>query len=1020
MKNRRWISAQTLCGALLCLATVAAQAQDTFRWEFPVSGDFNDKNKWASFPPYHAYPVAGDFVIINAGSGYTVNCKGAASGHLEAGGHFTLQLDGAFDAGDLALGGGVVLRGGGTLTGTPVLLGSNGLADEYDVLVDGAGLTMNGLDLSSTIRMVGRNGAKIISSGLTDRNGTRPLLESGAEWQHAGKIYGSLCTINSGALLSADEMDFSQAELDGGRLQSGPLVLGRLKAKNGAVLSATTANLGASVPVVLEGGGTRMTISGALGAPFGNVVVRGGALLSVGSLASAGSSFYFFDGSGSQLAVASSVDRAIITMTNQAQGSAASMTRSSLTIRDAGSLFNVSDRFVDSIVTVQNGARVNSGLGLGSGFSVDGMGSVVVLSGILNTSPSGALASVGVSGGGRLDCAAAAAGGSVYGADSLWRVGNGLVGNGLVVGDKEEVYLNLGDGGRVEVHGSALALGFGKNGKGNLIVDGGGSLPSPSVLDLRQVVETGVGVAGEGLLRVNRRGRILASKLTVGVENGSKGTLEVFGLGTSLELGDTLEIGRAGSGLMTVDGGLVTTPEVVVGSNSGTNLLRLSGSGSTVTVADRVRLGKSGNGQLTIQQGAQLVLTGVFVDPNPKEVGLCEVSSGYGTGTVTVDGAGSALRGVNAFLAVGLTGKGNLTVTAGGTVDFAAISIFGGQNQSSTGSISGAGSVVQARDSLGIGSPFPGPELDEVTVSAGGLLKSKADFFVGRTGTLRLSGGSCVVGQTAEAPIPGTVLVATFGRFYLGGRLIGSVLVRPGGQLLPGSSPGHAAVEGNVTFAAGTSLEMELGGQGAGTGFDQIEATGTVTLGGRLDFVFRDGFAPTNGQSFELVRGGAVTGSFSEVNVAGLAPGFTYTLVNSGGTSLVLTATSTGVATSRPKLTIVPSSGTNVVVSWPGYITGWNLQKATGLPAGSWQPVTTQSNMVTLPASVGSGFFRLSSPRALRHRVGFSTCRPEAGFFRVDLSDASRPSVHIRRAKTPTLQSGRFADHFRSRGVIQS
>jgi T5SS/PEP-CTERM-associated repeat protein len=942
-----------LLGFLFCLPTLAVQAQKYYVWEYPVSGDFNDPNKWRHHEG-NTTPVAGDVVEINAGSGYTVKCNGAAAGITQIGGDVILQLDGDFNAGNLGLGYGVVLRGAGTLTGTPALLGGNGFPDEYDVLVDGAGLTMNGLDLSSTVMITGRNGAKIISSGLTDRNGTRPLLESGAEWHHTGTNYGSLAIVNSGALLAADVVNFTRAQMEGGRLQTGQLFLGGLEATNGATLIATTATTTGFRPWVLGGGGTRMTVSGVLQGSTEDVQVLAGAVLSAGSLASPGNTFYVVDGSGSQLAVAAAIDRAIIAMRNQGRGSAASMTRSYLTIRDAGSVFNVVDRIVDAGVTVQNGARVNAVLGLGSGFSVDGVGSMVVLSGNLETSPSGLLAGVDVSGGGRLDNALANAGGSVFGAGSFWRVGNGLV-----VGDKEEVHLNLGDGGRVEVHGSAMAMGFSRDGKGNVFVDGGGPLPSPSVLDVRQVKETGVGVAGTGFLRVYNRGRILASKLTLGVEKDSDGTLEVDGAGTSLEMGDTLEIGRAGPGRMTILGGLVTAQDVLVGSNSETNVVRLAGSGSALTVAKALHVGETGSGRLTIEAGSRVEVTGDY------NSGLrCEVAAKPGsTGIITVTGTGSTFVCETTSLVVGAAGAGTLNVTNGGLAEFPIIVIGNGPGASGVATISGAGSALHATARVLIGgtnSIAQGP--GDVTVFNGGVLRADSTLNVYKPATLRLNGGGAIVGQTAEAAIPGTVLVANGGLFYLGGKLIGSVLVRPGGQLLPGTSPGRATVEGNVTFAEGSMLEMELGGTGAGTGFDQIEATGTVTLAGRLDFVFRDGFAPTNGQSFELVRGGAVSGSFSEVNVSGLAPGFAYTMANSGGNSLVLTATSSGVPTTAPVLSIARSANTNVVVSWPDYVTGWTLQQSPDLQSESWQPAAAPGNILTVPAPVGSAFFQLVKP----------------------------------------------------------
>jgi hypothetical protein len=132
-----------------------------------------------------------------------------------------------------------------------------------------------------------------------------------------------------------------------------------------------------------------------------------------------------------------------------------------------------------------------------------------------------------------------------------------------------------------------------------------------------------------------------------------------------------------------------------------------------------------------------------------------------------------------------------------------------------------------------------------------------------------------------------------------------------------------------------------------------------------LDIVFRDGFSPTNGQVFEVVKGGSVSGSFSDVTVKGLAPGFTYALANAGGNRLHLTATSAGVATSRPELKIIPVGGSSVVVSWPGHVTGWTLQQATGLATGLWQPVSAPGNTVLLPVSGGSSFFRLMMPQKL-------------------------------------------------------
>lgn len=71
---------------------------------------------------------------------------------------------------------------------------------------------------------------------------------------------------------------------------------------------------------------------------------------------------------------------------------------------------------------------------------------------------------------------------------------------------------------------------------------------------------------------------------------------------------------------------------------------------------------------------------------------------------------------------------------------------------------------------------------------------------------------------------------------------------------------------------------------------------GDATLAGRFVLQFMNGFAPRAGDAFELLQvSGTVTGSFDDVAVRGLAPGFEFAADPLGG-RLVLTALSDGVA----------------------------------------------------------------------------------------------------------------------------
>ncbi len=59
---------------------------------------------------------------------------------------------------------------------------------------------------------------------------------------------------------------------------------------------------------------------------------------------------------------------------------------------------------------------------------------------------------------------------------------------------------------------------------------------------------------------------------------------------------------------------------------------------------------------------------------------------------------------------------------------------------------------------------------------------------------------------------------------------------------------------------------------------------------------FGNGFAPKQGDSFQFMQAGAFASSFQTTTIAGLAPGFSYTLSSTGG-ALNLVALNDGVPT---------------------------------------------------------------------------------------------------------------------------
>lgn len=128
------------------------------------------------------------------------------------------------------------------------------------------------------------------------------------------------------------------------------------------------------------------------------------------------------------------------------------------------------------------------------------------------------------------------------------------------------------------------------------------------------------------------------------------------------------------------------------------------------------------------------------------------------------------------------------------------------------------------------------------------------------------------------------------------------------GTIAPGNSPGILSITGNFTNQG--TLQIELGGTTAGTGYDRLAVTGNVVLGGNLVITRLPGFTMTAGQTFTFVTGGSVTGTFSSVTwPAGVTGTITYT-----ATTAVI-----NVATVLP-LSLINFSGhavnSQVVLDW--------------------------------------------------------------------------------------------------------
>jgi hypothetical protein len=98
------------------------------------------------------------------------------------------------------------------------------------------------------------------------------------------------------------------------------------------------------------------------------------------------------------------------------------------------------------------------------------------------------------------------------------------------------------------------------------------------------------------------------------------------------------------------------------------------------------------------------------------------------------------------------------------------------------------------------------------------------------------------------------------------GMFNGSLFTNPsGGTVSPGGSPGCLTFSNDFT-STGT-FQIDLNGATVCSQFDQINVAGTVTVGGTLS-VNISGFAPMDGQTFQIANAATFVGSFSTVTVS--------------------------------------------------------------------------------------------------------------------------------------------------------
>ncbi|HEV2505494.1 MAG TPA: autotransporter outer membrane beta-barrel domain-containing protein, partial [Mesorhizobium sp.] len=378
------------------------------------------------------------------------------------------------------------------------------------------------------------------------------------------------------------------------------------------------------------------------------------------------------------------------------------------------------------------------------------------------------------------------------------------------------------------------------------------------------------GVEVDGSLNMVGGAKLTTDNLLVG------GVMLVDGAGTKATVAQLTFVGAmANAAVLTIQNGAVVDSLFGALIENPFDAARavVSGPGSTWNISTFLGVGNmfgGGTGMLTVTKGGVVNVgdtTVIAADPT---------STGLGPSEVIVTGAGSKL--VTSTLIIGLPPcacgdflPGQLFVADGGSVVASQPVVIEEGSLLSIGSGGLSGSLVapSVSNNGGIQANFT----DSVTLDA--PISGSGSVSKYNTGTLVLNGANTYTGATTvyggkltvgDSSHPSASLASTAtvkpGASLGGIGTLGGLVVENGAAVAPGNSIGTLNVAGDVSFAAGSTYEVEIGGNGSS---DRIAATGKATLsGGKVGVTALD--PETSYQDSQTYRiltaGGGVTGGF--------------------------------------------------------------------------------------------------------------------------------------------------------------
>ena len=396
--------------------------------------------------------------------------------------------------------------------------------------------------------------------------------------------------------------------------------------------------------------------------------------------------------------------------------------------------------------------------------------------------------------------------------------------------------------------------------------------------------------------------------------------------GTTISAG-TLQIGNGGTtgaivGNVTNNAALIFNRSdalTFAGDISGSGTLEKQGAGTLTLTGDNTHSGGTtiSNGTLQIGNGGA---SGSISGDVTNNAALIFSRSNAQTFAGDISGSGTLEKqGADT-----LTLTGDNTYSGGTTISSGTLRIGDGSTAGAiVGDVANSGALIFDRsDALNFGGEISGS--GSVTQAGAGVLTLTGVNTY--TGTTTVAGGKLAV----NGAIAASAVTVQSGGTLGGSGTVGATTVQSGGHLAPGNSVGTLNVAGDLTLAAGSHLDFELGSPGTSAS-PAAGISDRIVVSGDLDFNGTVNLA----QSTDAADGTAALGYYRLITYGGALLANTATIGATPGLGGAVYALQAGA--NRVDL-FVGSIGDNSLQHWQGGDGTWNTSGTQWLNQGGTAP----------------------------------------------------------------------------------